>query len=296
VILFDKRGTGMSDRDVGIPDIEQRMDDIRAVMDEADSERAALIGTSDGGTMSALFAATFPGRCWSLILWGSMPRYRFAPDYRGGVTEEEMREAGTFWAEHPWEDRYGLRGLAEWCHIEEFLHRSWEGAALAPEPDRMLSTILFTDVVGSTRKAFELGDRRWRELLERHHATIRFQLARYRGIELDTAGDGFFASFDGPARAIRCASAIRSAVHDLGIEVRAGIHACECELIDRKPGGVAVHIGARVAAEAEPGDVLVSQTVKDLVAGSGIQFEDRGVAELRDVPGEWRLYALASLT
>ena len=391
VIVFDKRGTGMSDRRVGIPDIEQRMDDIRTVMDAAGSERAALIGTSDGGTMSALFAATYPQRCWSLILWGSMPRYRFASDYRGGVTEEEVRESSAFRAEHPWEDGREVGELAEWClpgahpvdlaamvdmyltgadarsyraleemnramdirgalpaisaptlvvyrekepppitygsralaelipgavlvelpgeghlpfggdsvpaiaHIEEFLRRTWEGAALAPEPDRRLSTILFTDVVGSTRKAFELGDYRWRELLERHHAAIRLQLARYRGVELDTAGDGFFASFDGPARAIRCASAIRSAVRELGIEVRAGIHAGECELIDRKPGGVTVHIGARVAAQAGPGDVLVSQTVKDLVAGSGIEFEDRGATELRDVPGEWRLYALASL-
>ena len=391
VIVFDKRGTGASERAVGIPDIEQRMDDIRAVMDAAGSDRAALIGTSDGGTMSALFAGTYPQRCWSLILWGSMPRYRFASDYRGGITEEEAREERAFWEQHPWEDRYGLGELAKWClpgahpvdlaalvdmylagatiesykaleemnlamdirgalpaisaptlvmyrdkepspitygsrafsdlipgavlvelsgeghfpfggdsapaiaHIEEFLQRCWKGAPVAPEPDRKLATILFTDVVGSTRTAFELGDARWRELLERHHGAIRLQLARYSGNELDTAGDGFLASFDGPARAIRCASAIRSAVHELGLEVRAGLHTGECELIDNKVGGVAVHIGARVAAQAGPGDVLVSQTVKDLVAGSGIRFEDRGLTKLRGVPDEWRLYALASL-
>jgi len=160
----------------------------------------------------------------------------------------------------------------------------------------MLATILFTDVVGSTAKAVELGDRAWREVLERHHATIRLQLARYRGVELDTAGDGFFASFDGPARAIHCAQAITESVRQLGIDVRAGVHAGECELIDRKITGIAVHIGARVAAQARPGEVLVSQTVKDLVAGSGIHFQDRGAAQLKGIPGEWRLYAAANAT
>ena len=160
----------------------------------------------------------------------------------------------------------------------------------------MLATILFTDVVGSTAKAAELGDRAWRELLERHHATIRLQLARYRGVELDTAGDGFFARFDGPARAIRCAQAITESVRQLGIDVRAGLHAGECELIDRKIGGIAVHIGARVAAQAGPGEVLVSQTVKDLVAGSGIHFQARGTTQLKGIPGEWRLYAAANAT
>ena len=390
VIVFDKRGTGMSDRTVGIPDIEQRMDDIRAVMDAAGSERAALIGTSDGGTMCALFAATYPERCWSLVLWGSMPRYHFATDYRGGVTEEEQRASAAYAAEHPWGEQrameefvewllpeahaidvqaminmylagadresfdalgemnhamdvrsalpaisaptivmyrehepppitYGSRSLAElipeailielpgkghfpfggdanrvFAHIEDFLVRSWAGTPATPEIDRMLATILFTDVVGSTAKAAELGDRTWRELLERHHAMIRLQLARYRGVEIDTAGDGFFARFDGPARAIRCAQAITESVRPLGIDVRAGLHAGECELIDRKIGGIAVHIGARVAAQAAPGEVLVSQTVKDLVAVSGIQFQARGTAELKGIPGEWRLYAAAN--
>ena len=160
--------------------------------------------------------------------------------------------------------------------------------------DSVLATVLFTDLVGSTAKAVELGDRGWRELLEQHHARTRAELSRFRGIELDTAGDGFFARFDGPARAIRCACAVRDAVTDLGLEVRAGLHTGECEVLDGKVAGIAVSIGARVAAQAGPGEVLVSQTVKDLVAGSGIEFEDRGGAELKGVPGEWRLYSVAA--
>jgi len=158
----------------------------------------------------------------------------------------------------------------------------------------VLATVLFTDLVGSTAKAAEIGDRRWRELLEQHHARIRTQLSHYRGVELDTAGDGFFARFDGPARAIRCACSIRDAVGDLGLEVRAGLHTGECEVVEGKVAGLAVSIGARVAARAGRGEVFVSQTVKDLVAGSGIEFQDRGGAELKGVPGEWRLYSVAS--
>jgi pimeloyl-ACP methyl ester carboxylesterase len=165
---------------------------------------------------------------------------------------------------------------------------SWEEG----EPDRVLATVLFTDIVGSTAKAAELGDRGWRELLARHHALIRRELVRFRGAELDTAGDGFFARFDGPARAIRCASAITESVRELGLEIRAGLHTGECEVMDGKVGGIAVHIGARVAKEARPGEVLVSSTVKDLVAGSGILFRDRGKATLKGVPEEWRLYAV----
>jgi class 3 adenylate cyclase len=160
------------------------------------------------------------------------------------------------------------------------------------ETERVLATILFTDIVGSTAKAAEIGDARWRELLRSHHGLIRRQLVRYRGRELDTAGDGFFASFDGPARAIRCACAIRDAVRELGLEVRAGLHTGECEVLDGKMGGIAVHIGARVAAEAGPGEVLVSSTVKDLVAGSGLEFRESGLAELKGVPGELRLFAV----
>ena len=164
----------------------------------------------------------------------------------------------------------------------------------AEEPDRVLATVLFTDIVGSTAIAADLGDARWRELLREHHARVRRELARFRGRELDTAGDGFFATFDGPARAIRCACAVRDAVRELGIEIRAGLHAGECELLDAKVTGIAVSLGARVAARAAPNEVLVSSTVKDLVAGSGIEFDDRGSADLKGIPGEWRLYAVAS--
>jgi len=177
--------------------------------------------------------------------------------------------------------------------IERFLSENWaERAWEDTEQDRVLATVLFTDIVGSTAKAAELGDARWREMLSQHHALIRRLLVRFRGTELDTAGDGFFASFDGPARAIRCACAIAEEVKALGLEVRAGLHTGECELLDGKVGGIAVHIGARVAKEARPGEVLVSSTVKDLVAGSRLQFGDRGAAELKGVPGEWRLFSI----
>ncbi|MGH2555004.1 MAG: adenylate/guanylate cyclase domain-containing protein, partial [Actinomycetota bacterium] len=179
--------------------------------------------------------------------------------------------------------------------VHRFLDELWQrGEWDAVEPERVLATVLFTDIVGSTTRAAELGDRRWREQLERHHALVRRQLVRYGGRELDTAGDGIFASFDGPARAIRCARAIASAVADVGLEIRAGLHTGECEVVDGKMAGIAVHIGARVAAAAAPGEVLVSSTVKDLVAGSGITFRDRGPAELRGIPGEWRLFAVDS--
>jgi class 3 adenylate cyclase/pimeloyl-ACP methyl ester carboxylesterase len=390
LIRFDKRGTGMSDRVSGVPTLETRMDDVRAVMDAAGSERAALIGVSEGGPMSILFAATYPERAWALALCGTFPRERWAPDYPFGIRDEEARreeeETERNWGtpedaaaaaqalapsaspeeqhalatlirqsaspgaalalgrmnresdvrhvlpairvptlvlnregEHPF-TRQGSAYLAE--HIpgaryvelsgadhaifagnwepyaqalEEFLLEVWaEEGAVEPEPDRVLATILFTDIVGSTAKAVELGDARWRELLEDHHATVRRLLLRHRGTELDTAGDGFFAAFDGPARGIRCARAITESVRDLGIEVRAGLHTGECERMNAKVGGIAVHIGARVAAEAGPGEVVVSSTVKDLVAGSGIAFRDRGAAELKGVPGEWRLFAVES--
>jgi len=177
--------------------------------------------------------------------------------------------------------------------LERCLTEVWEaGAWEEAEPDRVLATVLFTDIVGSTAKATELGDRGWRELLERHHALIRRELVRFRGAELDVAGDGFFARFDGPARAVRCACAITESVRGLGLEVRAGLHTGECEVMDSKVGGIAVHIGARVASEAQPGEVLVSSTVKDLVAGSGLRFRERGIAALKGVPDEWRLYAV----
>jgi class 3 adenylate cyclase/pimeloyl-ACP methyl ester carboxylesterase len=175
--------------------------------------------------------------------------------------------------------------------IESFLRDAWEADAAEREPERVLATVLFTDIVDSTARMAEAGDRAWREVLERHHAIVRAQLARGRGREVDTAGDGFFASFDGPARAVRCAKAIAEGVRELGIDVRSGLHTGECELVDGKISGIAVHTGARVAAHAGAGEVLVSSTVKDLVAGSGLEFEDRGVHELKGIPGEWRLYA-----
>ena len=181
--------------------------------------------------------------------------------------------------------------------VEAFTTGIWKaGGWEETEPDRVLATVLFTDIVGSTTKALELGDAGWRDLLAQHHATVRAQLARHRGREVDTAGDGVLASFDGPARGIRAACAIRDAVRELGLDVRAGLHSGECELIDGKVGGIAVHIGARVAAAADPGEVLVSSTVRDLVAGSGISFEDRGLRVLKDLPGEWRLYSVVNST
>jgi class 3 adenylate cyclase len=357
-------------------------------MDAAGSERAALIGVSEGGPMSILFAATYPERVWALVLCGAFARVRWAPDYPFGESEEEARQnleaiarrwgtpeettetvealvptaldddkaafarmirqsaspgaalalaqmnreidvrdvlptirvptlvlyregedegnrmGSKYIAEHiPGAVQRELPGTEHFIYagdwqsyveaIETFLVEAWADRATAePESDRVLATILFTDIVGSTAKAADLGDKRWRELLEAHHAVVRRQLLRHRGTELDTAGDGFFASFDGPARAIRCARAITSSVDELGIQVRAGVHTGECERMNGKVGGIAVHIGARVAAEAGPGEVVVSGTVKDLVAGSGIEFRDRGSAELKGVPGEWRLFAV----
>jgi pimeloyl-ACP methyl ester carboxylesterase len=381
LIMFDKRGTGLSDRPGGLPDLETRMDDVRAVMDAAGSERAALFGYSEGGPMACLFAATYPHRTTALVLYGTYARrrdpdadYPWAPswDERQRYAEEVEREWGresdlgtmapgadealTHWwrararaaaspgaardlilmnsqidvrnvlpaigvptlvihrsgdrDSRPEEGRYiaerisGARfvELAGEAHapfidadqildeVETFL----TGREPVPQPDRVLATVLFTDIVGSTAKAVDLGDARWRELLGQHHALIRRQLERFQGHELDTAGDGFFARFDGPARAIRCACSITAAVRDLGLEIRAGLHTGECEVMDGKVGGIAVHIGARVAKEAAPSEVLVSNTVKDLVAGSGIVFRDRGVAELKGVPGELRLFAVES--
>jgi class 3 adenylate cyclase len=177
--------------------------------------------------------------------------------------------------------------------IERFLHQAWGSQCAAEgEPERVLSTVLFTDIVGATERAIELGDRAWREVLERHHELVRRQLMRFQGREVDTAGDGFFASFDGPARATRCACAIAGSVRELGLDVRAGLHTGECEVLDGKVAGIAVHTGARVAAQARPGEVLVSRTVKDLVAGSGIDFAERGVALLKGIPGQWELFAV----
>jgi class 3 adenylate cyclase len=204
---------------------------------------------------------------------------------------QREREAKAYWdslteAQEVW--ALGKMG------IERFLRDVWDTDVAVQEPDRLLATVMFTDIVGSTAKASEVGDARWRELLERHHQLIRRQLARARGKEVDTAGDGFLAAFDGPARAIRCACAIVESVQQLGLNVRIGLHTGECELIDGKVAGIAVHTGARVAASANPGEVLVTSTVKDLVAGSGLPFQDRGAHELSGIPGQWRLYTVVN--
>jgi class 3 adenylate cyclase len=389
VLMFDKRGTGLSDAVAELPDLETRMDDVRAVMDAAGSRRAAILGMSEGAPMTLLFAATYPERAAAIVIWGGLVTGRPTPDTpwvppveerlaaaaelertwgtleygaqaverftpsRSGDPDEARRWArwarygaspgaaaalvrmnasidvrhvlptirmptlvvhrtgdravdvrsgrliaeripGARLVELPGNDHYPViepeRFLSE---VEQFLTGLWrEGAWDEPEQDRVLATVLFTDIVDSTRMTAELGDAGWRELLSDHHALVRRQLSRFRGRELDTAGDGFFASFDGPARAIRCACAISDSVRELGIEVRAGLHTGECELIDGKVGGIAVHIGARVAAEARPGEVLVSSTVKDLVAGSNLEFAERGVTELKGVPGAWQLFAV----
>jgi pimeloyl-ACP methyl ester carboxylesterase len=383
LILFDKRGTGLSDRvpTDGLPTLEQRMDDVRAVLEAVGSERASIFGVSEGGPMSALFAATYPERTSALVMYGSYAKRKPSPDYPWAPQPDE-RERWLEKLDREWggpvdldvmaPSRVGDEAFARWWagylrkgaspsaatalgrmntevdirhvlptirvptlivhrtgdmdaavegarftaeqipgaryvelsgddhlpwvgdqdalldEIEEFL----TGHRLPVEPDRVLTTVLFTDIVGSTARAAELGDVRWRDLLESHHTLIRRQLVQFRGEEIDTAGDGFLARFDGPARAIRCASSISAAVQALGLEVRAGVHTGECELVDGKVGGIAVHIGARVANEAQPGEVLVSSTVRDLVAGSGLEFRDRGTFELKGVPGEWRLYAV----
>jgi class 3 adenylate cyclase len=376
----------MSDPVSGAPTLETRMDDVRAVMDAVGSRRAALFGLSEGASMSALFAATYPERTAALVLRSPVARSLWAPDYPWGRTEDEYereieRELRVFGPrEHalgtvrslgqfdPDETeafvdyiRYGaspgmleallrmnkdidirhvlpavrvptlvihgaddeivppdaardlagripgaryveLAGVghlalgnaeADQINVEtrRFLDDVWESGGWEElEPDRMLATVLFTDIVDSTAKALELGDRAWRGLLERHHALVRRELTRFRGREIDTAGDGFLATFDGPARAIRCARAIVDGVRELGVDVRAGLHTGECEIADGKVAGIAVHTGARVAAVARGGEVVVSSTVRDLVAGSGIAFEDIGDHELKGIPGDWRLF------
>jgi pimeloyl-ACP methyl ester carboxylesterase len=381
LIIFDKPGTGLSDRLTAIPTLEQRMDHVRAVMDAVGSERAALFGISEGGPMSVLFAATYPQRTSALILYGTYARRMWAPDFPWGRTDVELaailermeRDWGRdldldLWAPSIARDADARRAVAAYCrhaaspgaaatilrlteqidvrhvlpvvrvptlvmhkrgdrvtrfeqgrylaeHIDgaRFVelagddHMPWVGngdaiideveeflTGIRPsDTDRVLATILFTDIVGSTERAIALGDRQWRELLERYYSIARRELTRFRGREIDTAGDGLFAAFDGPARAIRCASRLRDEVRPLGIEVRSGLHAGECEVLGEKISGVAVHIGARVAAAAAAGEVLVSNTVKDLVAGAGIRFESRGTHILKGVPGEWPLFVVA---
>jgi pimeloyl-ACP methyl ester carboxylesterase len=380
VVIFDKRGTGLSDPVAGPPPLEQRMDDMQAVMDAAGVERAVLFGVSEGGPASVLFAATYPDRTSALVLYGSTPRFRTDSDISWGATDEQVElllaETSRTWgdgallrlfapaaAEDPgMEEVWGrfqrasaspamaravvaalfeidVRDVLPTIRVPSLiLHRTGdlvapvEGARLMAERipdarlvefegtdhvpftgdfdslvdemeefltgtrharplDRVLATVMFTDIVDSTRRAAGAGDRRWRELIKRHDELTRRQLDRFRGREVKTLGDGFLATFDGPARAIECACAIRDGVGPLGLEVRAGLHTGECELSGDDVRGMAVNIGARVGALAGANEVLVSSTVKDLVVGADLRFAERGEHGLKGVPGKWRLYA-----
>ncbi len=379
VIMFDKRGTGLSDRFGALPTLEIRMDDIRAVLDDIGSERASLVGSLEGNHLAAVFAATYPERTSALVLYNPVARFTSAPDYEWGVTQEEwtrlVERVAEGWGRRAFFDdmlRSADPTLAEdeefrrWyathfrlaaspgsaaafyrmmmetdirevlpairvptlvCYREDYrgpsmfvaqripsaravefpgvgyfasappemfdeIERFLSGRLVEREPDRVLLTLLFTDIVGSTELAASLGDQGWRTLLEKHDAAVRRELEHFRGREVNTTGDGFLATFDGPARAIRCACTIRDGMRELGLEVRAGLHTGECELVRGDVAGIAVHTAARVAALAGPGEVLVSSTVKDLVAGSGTEFEQRGDHELKGVPGEWRLFVV----
>jgi len=378
VIVFDKRGQGLSDAFDGAPTLEERMDDVRAVMQAAASHKAVVVAWSEGGAMAALFTATYPAMVDKLILYGTMARFTQSHDYPHMPTLEQHMQA----VARSWGKPISARGFApsrandaEFCEqLARYQRQSASPAAirrlmaandqidvrpilpqvrrptlilhrrgdrvvacangryladhlpdaaylelpgtdhlwsegdsdsivdaiarfaatdwvrpLADHAERWLATVLFTDIVGSTERAAQLGDRAWRDLLQQFHAIGRAQLEALRGREIDTAGDGLFATFDGPARAIRCAAAIGREARALGIDMRAGLHTGEVETTGEKVSGLAVHIGARVMALAGAGEVFVSSTVKDLVAGSGIAFEDRGAHELKGIPGEWRL-------
>ena len=380
LILFDKRGTGLSDRVAGVPTLEERAEDIAAVMDAAGSAQAAIIAGGEGAAIAAMFAATHPERVSALVLtsvavkvtdspgsvlpdlatmrafsaavetgWGqasmvpvlapsraedaqflswyrrwerlsSTPSaaaatLRWAMEFNLGpvlpaiqartllvhrtgaalIDLESVRAAAKLIpdarsAELPGADVLPYVGDSDgWLDVvQEFL----TGGQPTPDFDRSLATVVFTDIVGSTQKAGQLGDRRWRYLLDEHHARSRRQLDRFRGHEVDTAGDGFFATFDGPARAIRCACAMRDAVREIGIEIRAGLHTGEVEFRGTAATGLAVHVGARVAALAQASEVLVTGTVQMLVLGSGIGFADRGRHRLKGVPDQWQLFAV----
>jgi class 3 adenylate cyclase len=385
LLMFDKRGTGLSDRVREAPTLETRMDDVRAVMDATASERAVLWTAHEGSRTALLFAATYPERTAGLVLLEPSVRGTGTPDYPWAPDEEQWRrrlrevregwgqreflvELSREWAPQLADDAAfsewfighmrrslspgaalsffrtmkdsdvsdilssvavptlilckpsqraeadyvagkiagsevaelpGLSGLFSW--VDDDVHaqtlreteRFLKHIGRPKEPNRFLATVLFTDIVGSTERSAELGNAAWRSLLERHHALVRHRLGEFDGEEIDTAGDGFFAAFHGPRRAIDCARTLVRDMQSLGLEIRAGLHTGECELVDRKPSGLAVPIGARVAAQARPGEVLVSSTVRDLVAGSEITFEDRGMHELKGI-GEWRLYAVSS--
>jgi class 3 adenylate cyclase len=382
VMLLDRRGTGLSDRVREVQSLETTMDDIRAVMDDAGSDRAVLWTGLHSTGLGILFAATYPDRCAGLMLLDPQARGTASQDFPWAPTADEWRERLRA-MRSGWGERAYLEALSrEWApemagddafidwlvwHMRRSLspgaaltayrtamevdvtdvlaavrvptlilarpgfadRARWvaariRGAQLVELPpfegiftwvddevhaatmqatstfiqslarpkahERVLATVLFTDIVGSTELAARLGDTAWHQLLARHHALVRRELARFSGVELDTAGDGFFATFDGPARAVSAAVAIRDALDPIGLRIRAGLHTGECELLDDKVTGIAVSIGARIAALAGAGDVLVSSTVRDLVAGSGMQFEDRGRHELKGVPGEWGVF------
>jgi class 3 adenylate cyclase len=384
LILFDKRGTGLSDRvpSAELPGLEARMDDVRAVLDAAGSERAALLGVSEGAGLSILFAATYPQRTIALTIFGGFAKRLWTPDYPWAPTLEQRetwidslekgwggsvdietiapsragdpefarwfatylrrsaspsaavmlarmnthvdirsalpavgvptlvmhrsgdRDAnvaeGRYIAEHipgarflelPGNDHLWFAGDSEAVvgEVEEFL----TGMRTKSEPERLLATVLFTDIVASTEKASEIGDAQWRDLLEKHHTLVRREVARFRGREVKNTGDGFLVTFDGPARAVRCAVAVVDGVQEYGLEVRAGLHTGECEIFGDDVGGIAVHIAARVQALAQPNEVLVSSTVRDLVVGSGLRFGSRGRRQLKGIPGEWELLNVA---
>ena len=383
LIMFDKRGTGMSDPFVGVPTLEERIDDVRAVMDAVDSTSAFFCGLSEGGPMSILYSATYPNRTRGLILMGSTARILATREYPSSWTREKIdrfldeldeswgqgglmnlflpsfaddERARRIWARyqrmggspgtaralmeanaqidvrhvlphvqvptlviHRTDERvlpiFHGRYLADHIPDAQFLeqpgddHLPWlgdaDGALDATEEfitgsrhqvdeDRVLATVLFTDIVDSTRRAAEAGDRRWRELLDAHDETALGEVERFRGRRVKTLGDGMLAVFEGPARGVHCAEAVRDATAELGVDIRAGLHVGECELRGDDIGGLAVHIGARIAGLAEPGEILVSRTVRDLVAGSGLRFADRGEYELKGVPERWPLYAVSS--
>jgi pimeloyl-ACP methyl ester carboxylesterase len=385
LIVFDKRGTGMSDPVAEVPTLEQRMDDVRAVMDAVGCESAALMGVSEGATMCALFAATYPARARALVLYGGMARSTWAPDYPWASPREALEEAvqefmapawgtgemveifapseagdpamrawygrlqrmaaspgmlamlqqafldtdirdtlplvqaptlvlhrrgdrvvninaGRYLAEHipgarfvelPGIDHSPFAGDVDALvgEVEEFL--TGTRATPAVDIDRVLATVMFTDLVGSTERAAAMGDAKWRGLLEQCHALTRQEIERHRGVVVKTIGDGCLARFDGPARAIRAAQSVVNGMKPLGLEMRAGLHTGEVELMGDDVGGIAVHIGARVSAKAAAGEVLVSSTVKDLVAGSGLTFVDHGLHILKGVPDEWHLFAVS---
>jgi len=378
LILFDKRGTGLSDRVGSVASLEERMDDVRAVMDALESERAALFGISEGGAMSMLFAATYPERTRALVLYGSyghFPLWVLPPDKFKAFMEIVERDWGTgatarFFAPSKAEDETFRRGWARferlgaspsavaalfrmnneidvrhvapairvptlvihktgdtrvsveagrflgsaipgakfvelpgcdhvlWVgdvdriadEIEEFL----TGSRSEMEPDRVLATVMFTDIVDSTKRASELGDRRWQGLLEQHNQILRRELEKFRGREVKTLGDGVLATFDGPARAVRCATSMVESVRSLDLQLRGGVHTGEVETKGDDIGGIAVHIAARIAALAQGGQVLVSSTVRDLVAGSNLRFIDQGARTLKGIPEEVRLYAVSA--